>query len=236
MIVSALALLCQIGLFPFIQDPFVVAPQAYKRQFENEWVRIVRVHYAARESIPAHNHPRGPTVYVYLTKCGQVRFKHTSETLFVVDRPPVMPGGFRLGYPARETHEIENLSDQSSDFLRVELKTEARDVEVFRGRFPPKNHSTSRSSKKTRFKNGQISIVRLTCAAQKECKLEPDKDRPWLLIAIGDAYLKRAGEPEIRLESGKTLWFAAGQEIRLENLATDPAEFLAIEFKTRPAN
>src|SRR5690242_15543681 len=58
------------------QDPFVVAPQAYKLQFENDWVRVVRVHYAPFEKLPAHDHPKGRTIFIYLNDGGPVRFKH----------------------------------------------------------------------------------------------------------------------------------------------------------------
>jgi hypothetical protein len=39
------------------QDPVKVAPQAYKLDFENDWVKVLRVHYAAKEKIPEHDHP-----------------------------------------------------------------------------------------------------------------------------------------------------------------------------------
>ena len=29
------------------QDPLTTIPEAYKVQFENDWVRVVRVHYEA---------------------------------------------------------------------------------------------------------------------------------------------------------------------------------------------
>ena len=38
------------------QDPLKVAPQAYKLEFENEWVRVTRVHYGPFEKIPEHYH------------------------------------------------------------------------------------------------------------------------------------------------------------------------------------
>jgi hypothetical protein len=31
------------------QDPLKIAPQAYKLEFENEWVKVVRVHYGPHE-------------------------------------------------------------------------------------------------------------------------------------------------------------------------------------------
>ena len=33
----------------FAQDPLKVAPQAYKLEFENEWVKVMRVHYDPHE-------------------------------------------------------------------------------------------------------------------------------------------------------------------------------------------
>ena len=35
------------------QDPLKVAPQSYRLQFENEWVRVIRVHYGPRGSVVA---------------------------------------------------------------------------------------------------------------------------------------------------------------------------------------
>ena len=121
-------------------------------------------------------------------------------------------------------------------FRSVELKTETDGMNSFRGRFPPKKHSTEKSSSKTRYKNGQLSIVRVTCAARSECKIDRDNRRPWLLIAIGDAQLKSEGNGESRLGSGDTLWFDAGSPIRLRNPGERPAEMLAVEFKKSPAS
>jgi hypothetical protein len=47
----------------FAQDPLKVAPQAYKLEFENEWVKVVRVHYGPREKIPAHDHTERSAAY-----------------------------------------------------------------------------------------------------------------------------------------------------------------------------
>ena len=38
----------------FAQDPLKTLPNAYKLQFENEWVKVVRVHYEPHEKLPAH--------------------------------------------------------------------------------------------------------------------------------------------------------------------------------------
>src|SRR5688572_32156808 len=48
------------------QDPTKTLPDAYRVQFENDHVRVVRVHYPAGARLPEHTHPGGTTVYVYL--------------------------------------------------------------------------------------------------------------------------------------------------------------------------
>ena len=48
------------------QDPLVVAPQAYKLQFENDWVKVMRVHYAPHEVLPVHRHTETAAAFVYL--------------------------------------------------------------------------------------------------------------------------------------------------------------------------
>jgi quercetin dioxygenase-like cupin family protein len=39
------------------QDAVATVPGSYTRQFENDWVRIVRVHYPPHATLPAHAHP-----------------------------------------------------------------------------------------------------------------------------------------------------------------------------------
>ena len=50
------------------QEATQTAPWAYKLQFENEWVRVIRVHYEPHEKLPPHAHTKWPCVYVGRTK------------------------------------------------------------------------------------------------------------------------------------------------------------------------
>ena len=231
--------LAAVIFFSLAQDPFVVAPEAYKRQFENDRVRVVRVHYAPREKIASHDHPATATVYVYLRSSGPVRFIHTGEEKFTAVRPEVKAGGFRLGRGSKETHEVESLSDAPTDFLRVELKTVEVADKNFRGRFPPDPHTTARSSQKVRFENEQARILRVTCAARDKCVADRSAS-PSLLVALTAGNLKMAtddgGASDVKIEPGKTFWVEANNQLRLENTGSKPAEFLRIEFKTGPAN
>lgn len=215
------------------QDTNAATPEAYKREFENDRVRVTRVHYKAREIIETHDHPKLPTVYVYLSDSGPIQFIHTGEEKFTMVRPAVKTGGFRLGRPTIETHKVESLSDQASDFLRVELK----DIEVdraFRGRFPPEKNQTTKSSEQIGFENPQVRIVRVTCAPRSICALTAQKS-PYLLVAFTSSELKTSINDEalsdLKMRSGQTLWVESNDRLRLENPGNKPARFLRIELK-----
>jgi quercetin dioxygenase-like cupin family protein len=231
--------LAAIIFFSFAQDPFAVAPEAYKRQFENDHVNVVRVRYAPREKIASHDHPKTATVYVYLRSSGPVRFIHTGDEKFTVVRPEVKAGGFRLGRAVKETHEVESLSDEPTDFLRIEIKTKVVDAQTFRGRFPPDPHTTTRSSQKVRFENGQARILRMTCAARDKCIADRIAS-PSLLVVLTAGNLKattNGGSASVmKIEAGQTFWLEANDQMRVENTGGKPVEFLRIELKTGPAN
>jgi len=97
-------------------------PDNYHRVFENRQVRVIHVVYRPHEKLPVHNHPATPTVYVYLTDSGPVRFSHLEEHEFTATRRPLHAGEFRLSPGRLEKHEVENLGDIPTEFLRVELK------------------------------------------------------------------------------------------------------------------
>jgi hypothetical protein len=80
----------------FAQDPIKVAPEAYQMEFENEWVKVTRVHYAPRVKIPAHDHTETGAAYVYLNDSGPVIFKHIGLSYGAITRPETKAGSFRL--------------------------------------------------------------------------------------------------------------------------------------------
>jgi len=48
----------------------------YHGQFENDWVRLVRVRYPANSTVPLHGHLPTVTTYIYLSDSSPVRFTH----------------------------------------------------------------------------------------------------------------------------------------------------------------
>ncbi|HEX8118928.1 MAG TPA: hypothetical protein VF521_16740, partial [Pyrinomonadaceae bacterium] len=164
------AFLAQLLLLVPAQDAQAAAPRSYRPEFENQRVRVARVVYQPRETIPLHDHPASPTVYVYLRDAGPVRFIHTGEDPFTLTRPAVRAGGFRLSKGAKETHTVESLTDQLNEYLRVELKGLTVDRQVFRGRFPPESRAARRlAGQKVRYEDKQVRITRVTCAARRTC-------------------------------------------------------------------
>lgn len=83
-------------------DPVAVDSRHYKVVFENERVRVLRVHYDAREKGATHEHLLNRVV------------------LYLNDQPNARADDVRMGGPA--THAEENASDQPADRIAVELK------------------------------------------------------------------------------------------------------------------
>lgn len=98
------------------QDPVKVDPKRYKVEFENDQVRVLRIHYGPHEKSVMHSHPAG--VAVFLTD-GDSKFIFPDGTSVV----RTSKGG-QVRWTAGETHLPENLSDSPSDVVLVELKAE----------------------------------------------------------------------------------------------------------------
>lgn len=154
----------------FAQDAYSVAPQAYRKQFENDLVRVTRVHYAPHEQLTEHSHPARPTIYVYLKDGGPVLFKHEhgESGAMAATRPATQAGAYRIALGRNETHVVDNQSDLPSDFLQVELKTEI-DPKTFNGRRFRDPATANQNSTTVEFDTPQIRIVRVNCIAPTAC-------------------------------------------------------------------
>lgn len=221
------------------QDPLTVAPGAYKLEFENDWVRVMRVHYGPREKIPAHDHTRWGAAYVYLNDGGPVIFKHIGLDYGAITRPETKAGSFRLYEAIKEIHEVENPTDRPSDFLRVEFKTKPVDEKSLRGRYYRENYPAGENFSKVQFENEQVRITRVVCAAQKEIEVAVNPAEPALLIALTAASFEvtdaNATSARVSLQLGQTLWLSPGEREELKNTGGAAAELLRFDFKTKPA-
>lgn len=222
-------LLC-VAISVFAQDPLKVAPDAYKLDFENEWVKVTRVHYAPHAKIPAHNHTETGAAYIYLNDGGKVIFKHINLGYGAITRPETKAGSFRLYKAVKEVHEVENPNDTPSDFLRVEFKTAIDSNTPLRGKFYRETYAAGENFEKLQFENEQIRVTRLACA--KSCDVSAAAD-PALIVGLRPARLKSSGKAG-ELEPGKTKWIAAGKKETVENPGEGHAEFLRFDLKSKP--
>lgn len=217
------------------QDPTKVVPTAYQTTFENEFVRVQRVHYEPRVILPEHDHTSLATAYVYLNDAGPVKFGHIGLSYGAVTRPPVKAGSFRLYKGVKETHTVESLSDTASDFLRVEFKTDpGKQPNSLRGKFFGEDVPSGENFQKVQFENEQVRITRLICAAGKSCLEVANAKEPILFVILTDAQFKIAKAPLIRMRAGDTHWIEAGKSVAGVNIGKTATEVLRFDFKTGP--
>jgi hypothetical protein len=218
------------------QDPLTVAPQAYKLEFENEWVKVVRVHYGPNEMIPVHDHTALAAAYVYLNDGGPILFKHIGTSYGPVTRPATKTGGFRIYKGINEVHEVENPTELPNDFLRIEFKTRIIDEKTLRGRFHREPYPEGENYRKVQFEDEQIRVSRLICAPGGKLEIPSGELGPALLVSFSTARVQftgnRAKTVNSNLEAGRTGWQPAGRGLRIESPKNAPAEMLRIEFKT----
>jgi len=215
------------------KDPLKVAPKSYKLEFENDWVRVMRVRYGAREKIAEHYHTERPAAYVYLNDAGPVVFKHKDLPYGDIQRAAVKAGTFRVYRGVKEVHAVENPGDTATEFLRVEFKTEPLNQNSLRGKYHREPVGPAENFRKVQFENEQIRITRLVIASNKTMDQSTTATEPALLVALTPSKLQK-GKTRINLEIGKTRWLGTGQQEELANTSDAPVELLRFEFKTKP--
>jgi mannose-6-phosphate isomerase-like protein (cupin superfamily) len=229
---------CLLAAIAFAQDPLKTLPNAYKLEFENEYVRVVRVHYAPHEKLPAHEHTLTASAYVYLNDGGPVVFNHIDKEYGAVTRPATKAGSFRVYRGIQEHHEVENQSDLPSDFLRVEFKTAPLDEKSLKGRYYREDYPAGENYQKVQFENAQIRITRLICVPGKRIEMAAGANAPELLIALSSAQFKvrwgKGKTSQVKLGLGQTRWVPVYHPEQLENTGSAPAEMLRFDFKTKP--
>lgn len=216
------------------QDAVTTAPGAYTRQFENDWVRVVRVHYAPHARLPAHGHPTVACAYVYLNDSGPVVFRHAGDDARDVTRPPTKAGAFRIARAVEELHGVENLSALPSDFLRVELKTDPKEPRTLRGKFYRETPPPGENLEKVQFENVQVRITRLVIAAGQQLDVRTTPHEPALLIALTPGRIEGEPAAAVTLAAGQELWMKTAASRRLHNTGAEPIELLRFDFKTPP--
>jgi hypothetical protein len=110
-----LVFVCFTASAALAQDPVKVDPQHYKVIFENDQVRVLRIHYGPHEKSVMHSHPDAVVVYE-----SNAHMKMTTP-----DGKSVEATGkaHNSEWTPAGDHLPENLSDKPVDAVLVELKT-----------------------------------------------------------------------------------------------------------------
>lgn len=232
MSVTAFALVLS-GTALTAQDPVTVLPDSYSNQFENEWVRVVRVRYAPHAKLPAHAHNALPAAYVYLNDGGPVLFKHVGTSYGAATRPATKAGSFRVFRGINEIHEVENTSALPSEFLRVEFRTDPKDVGTLKGKFFRPSARDGENLEHVQFENEQVRITHVIGASGRFLRLSAAPSEPALLIAFEPAQL-REKDSNVTIRTGQERWLPAGSSVIYENAGSRSSEFLRFDFKTTP--
>ena len=222
--ISIALLLCSV-LRISAQDPTKAAPDTYKLQFENDYVKILHVTYAPRSKVPVHDHSRFPAAYVYLSDSGPIRFVHSGWDDPVLTRPATRAGSFRLS-PTRfddETHAVENNGSLASEFLRIEIKTEAPNRASLSGRFAPFVGDRKQGASKVEFDNTQLRVTRIISRLNEGLDVKAGGDGPSLIVVVNSADA---------IAKGQTFWLGPSETRAFSQSAQ--IELLRLDFKTRP--
>jgi quercetin dioxygenase-like cupin family protein len=215
------------------QDPLVVSPDAYRLEFENSWVKVVRVIYGPKAVIAPHFHTERASAYVYLNDGGPILFKHEGLPYAGVTRPATKAGSFRVYKGIREVHSVENPTATPSEFLRVELKTEPLDEGSLKGKFFREDPGPTATRARTQFENAQVRVTRVSVAAGDTVALRAAGGHPALLVALSPTAIVEAGGQARHIDSGRTAWIDADGEARLRANST-VGEVLRFDLKSRP--
>jgi hypothetical protein len=205
------------------QDPIKTLPQNYWVEFKNAWAKVIHVRYRAHEKVGVHDHPPTPTLYVYLSDSGPVKFEHAGKDDFDITRPPLKTGQMRLSPGRMETHRVENLGDLQSDFLRVELKSIALGKIKDEKRIAAADAAfwASPERKRVEFEDSHLRVTRVGVQAGQHDVLRgvPRVRTLWLAVRVDGAQVAgknaHAGEA---WDSGTLEVSAGAQRVELVRL------------------
>jgi hypothetical protein len=212
------------------QDPLTAYPNNYKLVLDNADISVIRAHYGPHEHVGVHDHSKFPTIYVYLNDAGPVRFSHDETPPFVMTRPAVTKGSFRVSPGRVERHTVENLSDQSSDYLRIELKKLPlkNTLHPVRGGAPAKLQTGTSEE----FSSPELTIHRIVCDPGPACQVKAANSHT-LLVAFSPVNVVTGGPAHIEkeLQSDGLQWLSAGGDLSITASSSAPAQLLQIELR-----
>lgn len=209
------------------EDGLVAHPNVYRVQFENEWVRLVRVTLPGNTTLPDHTHPPGYMIHLYFNDAQPIVFEHDGSP-YTITRPPVTARSYRVGPATPETHKVVNSYPGSSDFMRIEFK--ASPTIVPRGRYsaPPLVNETA---SKEEVSSDIFKATRVTVASGQSIEIEAEANHPVLLIALTEGAVASAGTA---LAIGQERFVSPGAKEAIRNSGSAPVQLLRVDILMKP--
>lgn len=213
------------------QDGLVAFPSVYTVQFENAYVRLIRVRLPGNANLAEHTHPAGIMLHVYFNDADPVQFNHDGPPNDVT-RPHVRARSYRVGRARPETHSVVNTGSGMSDYMRVELKTEGDEGLLRR---IPENPLVDATATVVDMNNSQYRSSRITVASGQSVDLAAPTAQPFLLLALTNGIsVTRAASPTVSLETGAEHFVEASQSATVRNTGASPVQLLRVDLLTKP--
>jgi hypothetical protein len=213
------------------QDGLIAYPDVYRVQFENDWVRLIRVNVPAGASLGEHTHPPGVMVHVYFNDADPIIFEHDGSPGSIT-RPYVTARSYRVGRARPETHAVINRGRGASDYMRIELKTSGDVSQGQRVPAPPLGAATKSTAEIT---NAQYRVSRITVAAKETFEVVAEAAVPAILIALTDGVaVESVGSAPRSLKVGEERFVDVGRRELVRNNGAVAIELLRVDFLTPP--
>ena len=211
----------EIVLNKVIEHATIADPTHYKVEFENEYVKVLRVKYGPYEKSPMHSH--GWLAGVHLTDA-KARFTPKGGKGEIRD---IKAGDVGLG--ESEIHTVENMTDKDWETILVEFKKEyPGDISELKRNatiVDPKHYSVE-------IENDRARIVRVKYGPNAKSVMH--QHNPGVVIFLNSTKHKLINEDgsivNADFKSGDVLWADAATHEGI-NLENKPIDVVFVELK-----
>lgn len=215
-----LTLFCIAAPAAFAQDPVKVDAKHYKVMVENDQVRVLKIHYGAKEKSVMHEHPA--SVVVFLTG---------SKVKFTLPDGSTIDGGGKAGeaqFADAGKHMPRNVGSAPMEGVLVELKggpTGSAKVAMDPVTVDPAHH-------KVMFENDRVRILRIKFMARGKTKQHEHPNGVAIYLTdvrakftLADGTTREGGG-----KRGEVTW-ALAEKHTVANTSAKPADIILVELK-----
>jgi quercetin dioxygenase-like cupin family protein len=216
---------CLLALPAWAQDAVKVDAKHYKVVVENEYVRVLRINYGAKEKSVMHSHPN--SVAVFLTDF------HGQFTLPDGTKQPVDAKAGSTLWTAAASHLPENLGDKPMELILVELKAQpGAAMAAPKGSKDPLQLAGVNCT--VDFENEWVRVLRWKEKAGEKNAMHGHPALVTVALTGGKAkYTAADGKSrELTSKAGDATWSAPDAHAS-EDLSNQPSELVQVELKVK---